>query len=297
MIEIPSAIGLLIALYFCRSAKPTKSQHKFEQPTKADFSPITKEVKSLYNRGASCSVYRNGTVKAFSFHYGKGGYSITQDQFNSLDFHATNGGVWKKEIRNADGTLKEVIDLMPTLNLTPPPLPTKEPANIRRGDYLLEFEAHRAAFRVIQKAAEGSRKIVHVSPKIKALLRAILYVKKVLGIHRSQDTKLPSQSNKNASKYFEWKRITLEDIDRLWRESGKVDAPFREQLSHFAHGVETILKNEVPVQNRLNWQTITQDEVDRQWVVSFSVHPAFGQQLGHFAVGIKRILQEHNFQN
>jgi len=95
-------------------------------------------------------------------------------------------------------------------------------------------------------------------------------------------------------KYFEWKRITLEDIDRLWRESGKVDAPFRDQLSHFAHGVETILKNEVPVQNRLNWQTITQDEVDRQWVVSFSVHPAFGRQLCHFATGIQTIATVRN---
>jgi hypothetical protein len=294
MIEIPSAIGLLIALYFCRSAKPTKSQHRFEQPTKADISPITKEVKSLYHRGASCAVYEDGTVKAFSFHYGKGGYSITQDQFNSLDFHATDGGVWRKEIRNADGTLKEVIDLMPTLNLTPPPLPTKKPTNIRRGDNLLEFEAHRAALGVIQKAAEGSRKIVHVSPKIKALIRAILFIKKVLGIRRNFNGNPSSQPDKNSTKYFEWKRITLKDIDRLWQKSGKLDAPFRRQLTHFAHGVESILKNNVPEEYRLNWQSLTQDDVDRQWVVSFSVHPSSGQQLGHFAVGIERILQDRN---
>ena len=294
MIEIPSAIGFLIALYFCRSAKPTKSQHRFEQPTKADISPITKEVKSLYNRGASCAVYGDGTVKAFSFHYGKGGYSITQDQFNSLDFHTTDGGVWRKEIRNADGTLKEVIDLMPTLNLTPPPLPTKKPTNIRRGDYLLEFEAHRAALGVIQKAAEGSRKIVHVSPKIKALLRAILFIKKILGITKNLNSNSPSQSIENAPKYFEWKSITLEDIDRLWRKSGKLDASFRRQLTHFAYGVESILKNNVPEEYMLNWQSITQDEIDRQWVVSFSMHPSSGQQLGHFAVGIERILQDRN---
>ena len=95
-------------------------------------------------------------------------------------------------------------------------------------------------------------------------------------------------------KYFEWKRITLEDIDRLWRKSGKLDAPFREQLGHFAQGVESILKSNVPYEYRLNWQSITQDEVDRQWVVSFSVHPAFGQQLGHFAVGIERIVIKAN---
>jgi hypothetical protein len=95
-------------------------------------------------------------------------------------------------------------------------------------------------------------------------------------------------------KYFEWKRITLEDIDRLWRKSGKLDAPLREQLGHFAHGVESTLKNEVPDQFRLNWQSITQDEVDRQWVVSFSVHPAFGRQLCHFAVGIQTISKNKN---
>ena len=129
---------------------------------------------------------------------------------------------------------------------------------------------------------------------LKTFLRAILFVKKVLGVRREQNSFLPSQSNKNPSKHFEWKRITLEDIDRLWRESGKLDAPFREQLSHFAHGVESILRNHLPVEYRLNWQSITQDEVDRQWVVSFSVHPAFGQQLGHFAVGIERIVVKAN---
>jgi hypothetical protein len=141
---------------------------------------------------------------------------------------------------------------------------------------------------VIQKNA------VNVSFVIKTLLRTIITIKKLLGISKNRKSYLPSQPNINTSKYFEWKRITLEDIDRLWRESGKVDASFREQLSHFAYGVETILKNEVPVQNRLNWQSITQDEVDRQWVVSFSVHPAFGRQLGHFAVGIERLVKLRN---
>ena len=125
----------------------------------------------------------------------------------------------------------------------------------------------------------------------------MLFVKKVLGVRREQNSFLPSQSNKNPSKHFEWKRITLEDIDRLWRESGKVDAPFREQLSHFAHGVESILKNHVPEEYRLNWQSVTQDDIDRQWVVSFSMHPAAGQQLGHFAVGVEKILKDRNLKN
>jgi len=140
MIEIPSAIGLLIALYFCRSDKPSKRNQRLELSTKKDYGPsyycpTTTEMKSLNNRGASCSVYRDGTVKAFSFYYGKGGRPITQDEFNSLDFHATRGGVWKKEINNIDGTLKEVIDLMPTLNLPPPPPPPPTPARIPKRDY------------------------------------------------------------------------------------------------------------------------------------------------------------------
>ena len=149
-------------------------------------------------------------------------------------------------------------------------------------------------YRSTPKAAVIQKKTVNVSFVIKTLLRTIITIKKLLGISKNQKSYLPSQPNKNSLKYFEWKRITLEDIDRLWRKSGKLDAPFREQLGHFAQGVESILKSNVPYEYRLNWQSITQDEVDRQWVVSFSVHPAFGQQLGHFAVGIERIVIKAN---
>jgi hypothetical protein len=141
---------------------------------------------------------------------------------------------------------------------------------------------------VIQKNA------VNVSFVIKTLLRTIITIKKLLGISKNRKSYLPSQPNINTSKYLEWKRITLEDIERLWRKSGKLDAPFREQLSHFAHGVESILKNHVPEEYRLNWQSTTQDDIDRQWVVSFSVHPAYGQQLCHFAVGIERLVKLRN---
>lgn len=144
------------------------------------------------------------------------------------------------------------------------------------------------------KAAVIQKNAVNVSFVIKTLLRTIITIKKLLGISKNRKSYLTSQPNINASKYLEWKRITLEDIDRLWRESGKVDAPFRDQLSHFAHGVESILKNHVPEKYRLNWQSITQDDIDRQWVVSFSVHPASGQQLGHFAVGIEKIVVKAN---
>ena len=149
-------------------------------------------------------------------------------------------------------------------------------------------------YRSTPKAAVIQKKTVNVSFVIKTLLRTIITIKKLLGISKNQKSYLPSQPNKNSLKYFEWKRITLEDIDRLWRKSGKLDAPLREQLGHFAQGVESILKNHVPDEYRLNWKSITQDEVDRQWVVSFSVHSAFGQQLGHFAVGIQTIATKRN---
>lgn len=129
---------------------------------------------------------------------------------------------------------------------------------------------------------------------LKTFLLAIIFVKKVLGVRREKNSFLSSQSNKNSSKYFERKRIALEDIDRLWRKSGKLDAPFRDQLTHFAQSVESILRNEVPEHYRLYWQSINQDDIDRQWVVSFSVHPSIGQQLGYFAVGIQTIATNRN---
>jgi hypothetical protein len=169
--------------------------------------------------------------------------------------------------------------------------------------YWLEKEAEYLTRSVIWKAIEQSAPPPSSSvlsllwTRLKAFLRAILFVKKVLGITSNRNGSPSSQPNKNSMKYFEWKRITLEDIDRLWRESGKVEASFREQLNHFAHGIESVQKNHVPEEYRLNWQSITQDDIDRQWVVSFSVHPAAGQQLGHFAVGIERLLQDRNSLN
>ena len=149
-------------------------------------------------------------------------------------------------------------------------------------------------YRSTPKAAVIQKKAVNVLFVIKTLLRTIITIKKLLGISKNRKSYLPSQPNINASKHFEWKRITLEDIDMLWRESSKVEASFREQLSHFAHGIESILKNHVPEEYRLNWQSVNQDDIDRQWVVSFSVHPAFGQQLGHFAVGIEKLVKLRN---
>ena len=149
-------------------------------------------------------------------------------------------------------------------------------------------------YRSTPKAAVIQKKTVNVSFVIKTLLRTIITIKKLLGISKNRKSYLPSQPNINTSKYLEWKRITLEDIDRLWRESGKVEASFREQLSHFAHGVESILKDHVPEENRLNWQSVTQDDIDRQWAVSSTVHPAFGRQVCHFAVAIERVVVKAN---
>ena len=166
--------------------------------------------------------------------------------------------------------------------------------------YWLEWRAGIDAQIAIRKAIEQSAPPTSSSGHsllwilLKALLQALIFVKKVLGITRNHKSNISSQPTKTAKECFAWKRITLDDIDRLWRKSGKLDAPFRDQLSHFAHGVDSILKNEVLDQYRLNWQSITQDDIDRQWVVSFSVHPAFGRQIGHFAVGIERLVKLRN---
>jgi len=165
--------------------------------------------------------------------------------------------------------------------------------------YWLEQEAEYLTRAVIWKALEQSAPPLSSSGHsllwtlLKALLRTILFVKKVLGITGNHKS-ISSQPNENITKYFEWKRITLEDIDRLWRKSGKLDAPFREQLSHFAHGLESILKSNVPDEYRLYWQSITQDYIDKQWQESKTVHPAFGRQICHFASGIERIVVNAN---
>ena len=96
---------------------------------------MTREIKSLYSRGASYSVYGDETLESFRFHYGKGGCPITQDAFNALDFHNSCCGVWKKEVNYIDGTLSEEVKLMPTLNLPSPPPPPKGPAQLPRRDY------------------------------------------------------------------------------------------------------------------------------------------------------------------
>jgi hypothetical protein len=166
--------------------------------------------------------------------------------------------------------------------------------------YWLEKEAEYLTRAVIWKAIEqstpapSSSGITSLWILLKGFLRVIIIVKKVLGITRNHNSKPPSQPVNNATKHFEWKRITLEDIDRLWRKSGKLNAPFQEQLGHFAHGVESILKSNLPDEYGLYWRSITQDDIDRQWAVSCTVHPAFGRQFCHFAVGIERIVVNAN---
>lgn len=132
---------------------------------------------------------------------------------------------------------------------------------------------------------------------LKVFLRAILFIKKVLGIRRIQNSRLPNQPNTNTEECFAWTRITLDDIDMLWRKSGKLHAPFGCQLTHIAQGVESILHGNAPQESRLYWRNITQADIDRQWSASSTAHPAFGRQLCHFAVGIERISKDRNKKN
>ena len=44
------------------------------------------------------------------------------------------------------------------------------------------------------------------------------------------------------TKSREWKRITLDDIDKQWQESKTVHPAFGRQICHFAAGIEETLK-------------------------------------------------------
>jgi hypothetical protein len=132
------------------------------------------------------------------------------------------------------------------------------------------------------------------SSALKTFLRVIIFTKKILGIHKVQKSQFPFQPNKNTLECFEWKRITLVDIDRLWRISGKLDASFPEQLSHFSHSIESNLNKNMTKTFIPRGQFLTQDAIDRQWVISRNVHPAFGRQLCHFAVAIETTVVNAN---
>ena len=95
---------------------------------------VSKEVKGLRGHRicVTLKIYSNGYEKAMHIYPSRYGRVITREQFEASDAHACPEGYWLKIIYNADGSVKEEIDLMPTLNL--PPLPLK-PAQIPRRDY------------------------------------------------------------------------------------------------------------------------------------------------------------------
>jgi hypothetical protein len=145
LILMLSAIAVVCAAYFCGLfllfrflTGPKSSRHVFftssASPTnlsKCD-NLVRFETKHLGGRGARCSVYRSGRVNAMTYISAKGGCSISLAAFDALDFHAVHGGRWTRKNYNPDGSLKEVIDLIPTLTLPPKPM---EPAQILRGSY------------------------------------------------------------------------------------------------------------------------------------------------------------------
>lgn len=125
-------------LLFRLLTKPKASRHAFftANSTPTNLSQhdnlIRFESKHIGGRGARCSVYKSGRVHAVTYISAKGGYSISLAAFVALDFHAVHGGKWTRKNYNPDGSLKEVIDLMPTINLPPKPM---EPAQIPRRSY------------------------------------------------------------------------------------------------------------------------------------------------------------------
>lgn len=96
---------------------------------------LWEETKRLGGRGARCRAYRDGRVEAVQFIVGKGGGVITPERFHLNDLQATHGGEWKRKIFDYFGNLEDEVDLMPTLNLPPPPPQPEGPARIPRRDY------------------------------------------------------------------------------------------------------------------------------------------------------------------
>ena len=140
-----STIAVIFAAYFCglfllfrflTGHKPSRHVFFTAKATSTNLSQrdhlVRFETKHLGGRGARCSVYRSGRVHAVTYISAKGGYSISLAAFDALDFHAVHGGKWTRKNYNPDGSLKEVIDLMATVNLPPKPM---EPAQIPRRSY------------------------------------------------------------------------------------------------------------------------------------------------------------------
>ncbi len=124
---------LFCIVLFNRSDKKKRLQRE-ELSINLTSTLCTEEVKGLQRHRIyrSLKIYANGYEKAMYIDPGRYGCSITRQQFKECDLHVCHEGYWVKKFYNPDGSIKEKIDLMPTLHL--PPLPP-EPAQIPRRDY------------------------------------------------------------------------------------------------------------------------------------------------------------------
>ena len=118
--------ALMFLVYLCW---PDKQAHP------KDSRLLWEETKRFRGHGARCRAYRDGRVEAVQFIVGKGGGVITPERFHMNDFQAIHGGEWTRKIYDVFGNLREVMDLMPTLNLPSPSPQPEGPALIPRRDY------------------------------------------------------------------------------------------------------------------------------------------------------------------
>ena len=130
MTYVLAFFALMFLVYLCW---PDKQVHP------KDSRLLWEETKRFRRHGARCLAYLDGRVEAFQFIVGKGGGVITPERYHLIDFQATHGGEWQRKIYDDFGKLKEVIDLMPALNLLPLVLQPKGPARIPRRDYGVHF--------------------------------------------------------------------------------------------------------------------------------------------------------------
>ena len=68
-------------------------------------------------------------------------------------------------------------------------------ALMRNKQYWLGLEAERAAYWAIQKAADSAREATYVSPLLRKVAQAVLWVKRILGLTQSKKRNATNQGN------------------------------------------------------------------------------------------------------
>ena len=114
--------GVLLILFFAVLFHRSESKDRLQKEEWSNHlnSPVvSKEVKGLRGHRICRTrvIHANGHEKAMYIDPCRYGRVITREEFEASDAHACPEGYWIKIFYNADGSVREKIDLMPTLGL------------------------------------------------------------------------------------------------------------------------------------------------------------------------------------